>query len=148
MAPTDPPTAAGRSRPRHDVAGPLCPVAARSPFLCPMLPDASRRPSRGAWRVVRSNTRHAPRSTLHDDYFFFFAAAAFLAALDVATTFSLPCRVFTLFVGRIEMRPPLGPGTAPCTRTRLFSASIRTRARFRDVTCVLPYWPAIRIPFF
>ena len=45
---------------------------------------------------------------------------------------------FFLLVGRIITRPPLGPGTAPRTRIRWFSGSMRTTVRLRDVTRLLP----------
>src|SRR6266851_5734448 len=54
---------------------------------------------------------------------------------------------FFLFVARIMMRPPFGPGTAPRTRMRWLSASILTTSRLRTVTRSLPYWPAMRMPF-
>ena len=44
-----------------------------------------------------------------------------------------------LFVGRTMMKPPLGPGTAPRTRSRSFSASIRTILSLRTVRCTFPY---------
>src|SRR5262245_32547508 len=72
------------------------------------------------------------------DYFFFLAAAAFLAALWVCTCGSLRYLDFFLLVARIEISPPLGPGTAPWTRMRLFSASMRTSFRLRMVTFSLP----------
>ena len=54
--------------------------------------------------------------------------------------------VQTLFVWRTVRKPPLGPGTAPRTRSRLLVGSTRTTLRFRTVIRALPYWPGLRIP--
>src|SRR5690606_39378258 len=47
---------------------------------------------------------------------------------------------------RIRTRPPLGPGTAPSTRSRPFSASTAWTRRFDVVTRSPPMRPAMRRP--
>src|ERR1043166_2644168 len=42
--------------------------------------------------------------------------------------------------------PPVGPGTAPWTKTRFFSLETLTTSRLRLETFSWPQWPAIFLP--
>src|SRR5258708_10094834 len=55
---------------------------------------------------------------------------------------------YFLFVGRTMTNAPLKPGTAPRTRSRLFSASTPTTFKLRIVTRSLPYRPGSFLPRF
>src|SRR5690606_29752783 len=57
-----------------------------------------------------------------------------------------PPLVAALTASRITTSPPLGPGTAPRTSRRFFSASEETTRRLRVVTFSAPMRPAIRVP--
>src|SRR5262249_59714020 len=51
-----------------------------------------------------------------------------------------------LFALRTTTYPPLGPGTAPFTISRLSWVSTSTTSRFRTVTLAWPICPAMRMP--
>src|SRR5690606_4634906 len=56
------------------------------------------------------------------------------------------CQFSPFTAVRTSTSPPLGPGTAPFTRMRPFSASIPCTLRFCTVLRALPIRPAIRMP--
>src|SRR5471032_1551462 len=83
------------------------------------------------------------------DYFFFLAISTplpFFLAFSAARRWSSLGMSF-LLVGLTKTRPPLGPGMAPRTSSRLLSLSILTTSRLRTVIWTLPYWPAMWMPF-
>src|SRR5256885_2100719 len=76
------------------------------------------------------------------------AAAGLLAGRveDVDLRHHAPFVAGVLTAERIMTSPPLGPGTAPFTSSRLRSGSVRTISRFKIVTRAFPMCPDIRMP--